>query len=162
MPVAGDQTDTASQFDPVHPNFTTTESPFYWLTRVLSGHVQEMDNVLKRIGLDVPRWRVLTTLIEIAPASISALAEHGATRLPTMMKTVQRLEADGLVRMRARKADGRVTDVDILPKGKKLLNIARSEASRVFRRTFDGFDEKTLQSLIAALKRVDANIHMSR
>jgi hypothetical protein len=62
--------------DPVDPDFKIASSPFYWLARVDGRYTLAMDAVLKRIGMDVPRWRILMLLTEHSPASVSELSEH--------------------------------------------------------------------------------------
>ena len=162
MAVAAPKAVAPKSSDPVHPNFTTSDSPFYWLVRVLHGHVRDMDVVLKRIGLDVPSWRVLTILMEAEPASVSLLAEHCASKLSTMTKTIQRLELEGLVKTRTSEADARVTEVVATAKGRKLVGVARAASSRIFRQTFAGIEDPEIGRFIGTLKRMHANIHEFR
>lgn len=145
--------------DPTHPEFTTSRSPFYWLNRVAQGHARKMDVVLKKLGLDVPRWRILTTLTEIEPASVSTLAEHCAAKLSTMTKAIQRLEADGLVKVRTSAADARVTEVLLTAKGKKIIPVARQSASRVSRQTLEGLDDREIGRLNATLQHMLKNVY---
>jgi DNA-binding MarR family transcriptional regulator len=162
MAVAAAKAGALKSSDPVHPNFTTSDSPFYWLVRVLHGHVRDMEVVLKRIGLDIASWRVLTILTEFEPASVSLLAEHCASKLSTMTKTIQRLEIDGLVKTRTSGADARVTEVIATSKGRKLVGVARAASSRVFRQTFDGIDDQEIARFIATLRHMHANMYEFR
>lgn len=134
-------------------------SPFYWLVRVVHRYSQDLDAALKRIGMDVPRWRVLMTLTECEPASISQLAEHGVIKLSTMTKTVQRLEADGLVETSARATDGRVTEVKLTARGRESLASVRSQASRIYHQALEGVDDVSLDEFLALLRRMFDNLH---
>ena len=39
--------------------FEATEWPFYWLTHANGVYLSRLEARLKKVGLDVPRWRVL-------------------------------------------------------------------------------------------------------
>ncbi len=117
-------------------DFEREKWPFYWLTRVVGRYLEELEVKLKKIGLDVSRWRVLMCLGEDAAISISEMAELAIVKLPTMMKIVQRMEADGLVHMSTRVSDGRVTDVGLTEQGLRAREAALSIARRIHERCF--------------------------
>lgn len=147
--------------DPADPSFSMLESPFYWLVRVTHRYSHSMDAILKRIGMDVPRWRVLMILTELEPASVSVLAEHGVIKLFTMTKTVQRLETEGLVKTRQRSSDARVTEVVLTEKGRDAVTRVRAQAGRIFRQAFDGVDADEMKALKHLLQRVSNNLDRS-
>lgn len=91
--------------------------PFYWVTRVTGRYLELLEPRLKKISLDVSRWRVLSCLAEDEQISISEITEQAIVKIPTMMKIVQRMETDALVSMETRASDGRVTDVSLPDKG---------------------------------------------
>jgi DNA-binding MarR family transcriptional regulator len=144
--------------DPADPAFTMAHSPIYWTARVIQRYTRDMDAVLKRIGMDVPRWRVLMILVEINPASVTQLAEHGVMKLSTMTKTVQRLETDGFVATRPRKTDARVTEVTLTAKGRKVVGIVRAQASRIFHQAFEGSNDRDVERLNTLLQRIFTNL----
>ena len=88
--------DDFGSIDPLDGDFEMANWPFYWITRVSRRYTHDMEDVLKKIGMDVARWRVLMILNEINPASVSELADHAVIKLSTMTKTVIRMQADGL------------------------------------------------------------------
>jgi DNA-binding MarR family transcriptional regulator len=151
----------ATAADPAEPNFSMLESPFYWLVRVTHRYSHDMDGMLKRIGMDVPRWRVLMILTELEPASVSLLAEHGAIKLFTMTKTVQRLELEGMVTTRPRATDARVTEVTLTEKGRDAVARVRAQASRVFHQAFDGIDSADMKKLNQTLQQISRNLDRS-
>lgn len=116
--------------------FDREQWPFYWLTRVTARYLDRFDRELKRVGLDVSRWRVLACLGEDRAISISELAELAIVKLPTIMKIVQRMQADGLVTLKTRASDGRVTEVVATAAGdearERALRIARGLYARCF------------------------------
>jgi DNA-binding MarR family transcriptional regulator len=147
-----------NRFDPASPQFRINRWPFYWLARVSRSYAQDMDIVLKRIGMDVARWRVLMILKERSPASVSELADHAVTLLPTMTKIVARLEKAGMVQTRSRATDARVTEVLLLPLGDEALTAVRAQASRMFAQAFDGIEEREIEALNATMTRIFQNL----
>ncbi len=143
--------------DPAHPDFLLAGSPLYWLARVAGRYRLDMDMVLKPIGMDVPRWRVLAILTEHEPASVTELCDHAVIRLSTMTRIVQRLAEAGLVETRQREADGRVTEVTLTDAGREAAISVHTQASRIFRHGFDGFDAMEVATLNDMLQRLFVN-----
>jgi len=154
----GRRTATWRRADPVDPDFEIAKSPFYWLARVDGRYTLKMDAVLKRVGMDVPRWRVLMLLTEHGPASISELAEHAIIRMSTMTKIVHRMKADGYVDTRVSAADGRVTEVLLLPKGRQSVKQVRAQAGRIFQQAFYNLSDSQLDGLNEVLRQIFQNL----
>lgn len=149
--------DTLALADPAHPEFLLAGSPLYWLARVSGRYRLDMDRVLKPIGMDVPRWRVLAILSEHEPASVTELCDHAVIRLSTMTRIVQRLAEAGLVTTRPREADGRVTEVSLTEAGRAAAVSVHQQASRIFRQGFAGFTAQEVAALNAVLQRLFDN-----
>jgi DNA-binding MarR family transcriptional regulator len=144
--------------NPVDAEFRIDASPFYWLARTTGRYVLSMDAVLKRIGMDVPRWRILMLLTEQSPASVSELAEHAIIRLSTMTKIVLRMKADGYVETRPSEVDGRVTEVLLTPKGSQAVEQVRAQAGRIFEQAFQDIDDTHMIALNEVLKHIFCNL----
>lgn len=144
--------------DPLDPAFRLDASPFYWLTRVSGRYLMAMERRLKRIGMDVPRFRVLMILAEDQPASVSTLADRAVVKLATTTRIVQRMEAAGLVETRVRATDARVTEVTMTAEGAQALALVRAEASAVFARAFAEIDGVEIGGLVALLERIFARL----
>ena len=142
--------------DPNAAEFRLEASPFYWLTRVSGRYLMDMSVLLRGIGMDVPRWRVLMILSEHAPASISTLSEQAVINLSTMTKIVQRMEVDELVASQPRESDARITEVRLTEQGREALVRVREQGSAVFRRAFGGVDDAEIEQLVTTLRRVFA------
>lgn len=117
-----------------------------------------LDHALKRIGMDVARWRVLMILNEFGPSSVSTLADHAVIKLPTMTKTVLRMEAEGLVATGHDPFDRRVTIVSATAKGSEATTAVRQQASRLFHTAFDGIAPEEANLIVATLRRIFANL----
>ena len=116
--------------------FEREKWPFYWLTRATNRYIEALEVGLKKIGLDVPRWRVLMCLGEDEAISVSEIAQQAIVKMPTMMRIIQRMEADGLIVMTTRVTDGRVTDVHLTEQGLQAREAALSVAQRIHKRCF--------------------------
>lgn len=132
--------------------------PFYWLTRASGRYLQAMETALKRAGLDVPRWRVLMVLHEEGCASVSEIADHAISKLPTMTKIVQRMQADGLVMLRPRSSDGRVTEVLLTPTGEAAAERAWQIADRIFGRAFARMSKTETATLTKLLMKLASTL----
>lgn len=153
----GSKPDALALADPAHPDFVLDGSPLYWLARVAGRYRLDMERVLKPIGMDVPRWRVLAILTEHEPASVSELCDHAVIRLSTMTRIVGRLADAGLVATRPRGSDARVTEVSLTDAGRAAAADVHRLASRAFRHGFEGFSAEEVAQLNATLKRLFAN-----
>lgn len=144
--------------DPVDELFALDDSPFYWISRVSGRYVQDMGAVLRKVGMDVPRWRVLMILHETNPASISTIAERAVIKLSTVTRIVQRMQAEGLVTCSPRASDARVTEVWLTPAGAEAVEKVRSRASRIFHQAFDSVSEAEITVFIRLLRRLFENL----
>lgn len=144
--------------DPDFPSFRVEDSPFYLIARTNGHYVLDMERALKKIGMDLPRWRTLMLVHERNPSSISEIAERAVIRLSTMTKVAQRLEKEGLVKLATRRTDGRTTDVHITAKGEDAVVQVRRVASRIYRMGFHDFSSNDIVVLNTLLRRVFKNL----
>jgi DNA-binding MarR family transcriptional regulator len=86
--------------------------------------------------------------------SVSELAEQAIVKLPTMMKIVQRMQADGLVTLSPKETDGRVTEVVATPKGLEARKSALTMVMDLHDRTFQHFSKDEMSQLNAMLARI--------
>jgi DNA-binding MarR family transcriptional regulator len=76
-------------------------------------------------GMSVPQLRVLAYLDRYGPATLSGVAEHVGTTLPSMSRMIQALVEGQLVRRRAGSPDRRTVRLEIAARGRHALAIAR-------------------------------------
>lgn len=149
--------DALYRADPATSDFKLADSPLYWLARVAGRYRLDMEMVLKPIGMDVPRWRVLAILTEHEPASVTELCDHAVIRLSTMTRIVKRLADGGLVTTRPRESDARVTEVRLTDAGREAAVSVHSQASRIFHHGFEGFSAAQVATLNDMLQRLFRN-----
>jgi DNA-binding MarR family transcriptional regulator len=142
------------RFDEISPLFSRQNWPFYWLSQVVGRYQEQIEPQLKQINLDISRWRVLGTLGEDTRHSMSELAEQAIVKLPTMMKIVQRMQADGLVLLSPKETDGRVTEVALTPKGVEAREAALALVMKLNDSTFSQFSKEEINQLNSTLARI--------
>ena len=150
QPMANDK----QRADPADDQFLLEHSPFYRLAQVEGIYQQRMQQSLKAVGMDLPRWRVLMILHEKSPSSISEIAERAVMKLSTMTRVAQRLERDGLVKLAPNEEDARRTDVRLTASGEDAVETIRTTASRIFRQATEGFSNDEVRLLNLLLERL--------
>lgn len=99
--------------------FHREEFPFYWIVNVYARYTQVMEVTLKKVQLDVSRFRVMMITHQYGKASISQISEYAMAKMPTVTKIVGRLRDDGMVTTASSEQDARVTEVMLTPAGKE-------------------------------------------
>ncbi|BAI75090.1 transcriptional regulator (plasmid) [Azospirillum sp. B510] len=146
------------RYIPSDPAFNVEEFPFYWLARVQGVYSQRMEAALKRIGTDIPSWRVLFILKTRGTSSISELSTHAIVKLSTMTRIVYRMKAEGLVETGTNADDGRVTEVTMTPAGDALAERIQEATTKLFARSFEGLSEAQIARLNAILQQLYDNL----
>ncbi|MBO9380590.1 MarR family transcriptional regulator [Sphingomonas histidinilytica] len=134
--------------------FDPHDWPFFWMTQAVGRYLQRLETALKRVELDVSRWRVLMCLKDGQATSVSEIAELAIVKLPTMTKIVQRMQADGLVTCEARASDGRVTEVSLTERGLAARQEAWTIANKLYVqafRTIAADDKQRLNRLMESI-----------
>ena len=98
---------------------------------------KDFDVHVRAAGLTSIEWRVLATLHDGEPLTISQLAREVLSKQPTVTKLVQRMADQGWVALHADAADQRRTLVKVTPAGRRLVKplveAAREHESRILR-----------------------------
>lgn len=96
---------------------------------------KDLEDTMRHAGLGVLEWRVLATLSGRPPLAVGCLAREVLSQQPTVTKLLQRLAAQGWVRLKNDPQDQRRTLVSITPAGQHkvapLMAQARAHEARV-------------------------------
>lgn len=144
--------------DPGSEQFQVEAYPFYLLNRAVSRYNVVIEAELRRIGIDIPTWRVIMILGEKAPQPIGQVARSAVINISTMMRIVERMETAGLIRTSPSTRDGRVTELTLTELGKIKLAEARSITSPVYRRLIDGVSSDEFTILLKLLNLFHDNL----
>ncbi len=82
---------------------------------------REFDAHVRAAGLSSIEWRVLATLHDSEPLTVSQLAHEVLSKQPTVTKLVQRMNDQGWVKLQADPADQRRTLVVATASGRRLV-----------------------------------------
>lgn len=144
--------------DPGSEQFQVEAYPFYLLNRAVSRYNVVIEAELRRIGIDIPTWRVIMILGEKEPQPIGQVARSAVINISTMMRIVERMETAGLIRTSPSTRDGRVTELTLTELGKIKLAEARSITSPVYRRLIDGVSSNEFSILLKLLNLFHDNL----
>lgn len=115
---------------------------------------KDFDSHVRAAGLSSIEWRVLATLHDGPPLTVSQLAHEVLAKQPTVTKLVQRMADQGWVMLLADPADQRRTLVSASVAGKRLvkplLEKARAHESQMLR-TLAVSEQAALKKLLAKL-----------
>ncbi|AXF58806.1 MarR family transcriptional regulator [Leclercia sp. LSNIH6] len=141
------------------PTFHREEFPFYWIVNVYARYTQVMEITLKKVQLDVSRFRVLMITEQYGKASISQIAEYAMAKMPTVTKIVGRLRDDGLVTTASSVQDARVTEVMLTDAGREKVAEAHRLTSKVFEKGFKGMTAAQREKMNLSLSKVLDNLN---
>jgi DNA-binding MarR family transcriptional regulator len=144
--------------DPLAPNFTLDDSPFYAMNRAIGFYDREMTRMLKAVGVDIPRWRILMLAHERGPISVSEIAEYAVIKQSTTTRVVQRMCRDRLITVEARATDARVTEVALTASGQAAVVRIRQAASKVYVKAFREFEPADVTVLLDLLHKIQGGL----
>ena len=115
---------------------------------------KDFDAQVRAAGLSPIEWRVLATLHDSPPLTVSQLAQEVLAKQPTVTKLVQRMAEQGWVGLQADASDQRCTRVAATAAGKRLVkplvDAARQHEARMLR-TLGATEKLALRKLLAKL-----------
>ncbi len=147
-----------AKYFPSQDAFDLESFPLYWVARLNAKYSLAMEKKLKRVGMDVPRWRVAMLLRLHGELSISHIAEHAIAKLPTITKIVYRMHDEGVVSIKTAEHDGRVSMVSLTEKGALSIRSVNDATVKLFERIFDGLPEERVTDLVGTLQHMFRNI----
>lgn len=144
--------------DPGSEEFRVDAYPFYLLNRAVSRYNVVIEAELRKIGIDIPTWRVLMILGERSPQPIAQIARSAVINISTMMRIVERMTKAGLIDSRPSMDDGRVTELFLTEEGREKLAAARQVTAPVYRKLIRTFSARDFTALIDMLNRLHDNL----
>lgn len=147
-----------SRHNPASEDFVKDDFPFYWVARLNNIYHLHMERALRKVGADLPTWRILSILRENGTSSMSDISLHAVVKLPTITKIVYRLQERGLVLTSTSASDGRVTEVSLTPKGEEMLSRMRKATENIFLKGYAGLTPAKIERLNKMLMQVFDNL----
>ena len=147
-----------SKFLPSADQNDIEQFPYYWVTQVHAQYVQNVDQALKKYGLDNSRRRILLALRSKAHASVSDLSDMVVSKMSTTTKIVYRLKDEGLVETYSCDDDARITRVVLTEKGNEMTNKINDLTSVVLEQSFDGLTPLQIEKMMESLRHIFNNL----
>lgn len=115
---------------------------------------KDFEAEVKAAGISSLAWRVLATLSDQSPMPVGQLAQEVLSQQPTVTKLLQRLCADGWVRLSDDPADQRRTLVAITSEGLRVIAPLLSRAMEHEQRVLAGLGQTQVRQLKEQLRRL--------
>lgn len=147
--------------DPGSTGFRVDCYPFYLLNRAVSRYNVIIDAELRRIGIDIPTWRVLMILGERTPQPVGQVAKLAVINISTMLRIVERMTKAKLIESQPSASDGRITELNLTSTGRKKLAAARKVTAPIYKRLIRDFSARQFATLIDLLNRLYDNLDES-
>lgn len=113
-----------------------------------------LDRRLRPLGYSRSRWMVLLHVSLKDGISHRDLAERLGIEAPTLVRLVDRMEAEGLLNRRPCETDRRVKQLHLSPAGLKEVERIRAIALEVRREVLSGMDMAELSTALKILKNI--------
>lgn len=117
---------------------------------------QDFEAVVREAGLGSLEWRVLATLSDQTPMAVGQLAHEVLSQQPTVTKLLQRLAAQGWVRLQDDPADQRRTLVAITREGQRKVGPLIAQAQAHEAQALAGLSPADMKRLKTQLRRLAA------
>lgn len=127
------------------------------------GHVHRLwctvvGRTVAPLGLTQPRWTALVALRHLGNgATQKQLAEALGIELPSLTRTLEQLERQGLIERRIQADDRRVRLVSFTAAGARILASLDARADEARALLLDGLDDPERETLQRALQRIEIN-----
>jgi DNA-binding MarR family transcriptional regulator len=144
------------------PPFRLEAHLFYYFSQILARRTRALNAELRPFGLDYPRWRVLAVLNENPDCSMQRLADASSVDRTTLTRTVNLMEAEGLVSRRPRATDRRGVEMSLTPLGRRTLETILPLVLAETDRALAGFAAGEIEGLRRQLGRMVENLRCSR
>ena len=147
-----------AKFLPSVDNFDLQDFPFFWVTQVHAQYVQNVDQVLKKHGVDNSRRRLLLALSTKPDASVSDLSDMIVSKMSTTTKIVYRLKDEGMVNTYSCENDARITRVVLTEQGKKMTEKINDLMTVVLEQSCEGLTPLQIEKMMDSLKHIFKNL----
>lgn len=139
-------------------SFNLENFPFYWVTQVNAQYVSNIDQVLKKHGIDNSRRRLLLALSTKPNASVSDLSEMIVAKMSTTTKIIYRLKDEGYVETCSCENDARITRVKLTEQGVQMTQKITDLMTIVLDQSFEGITPLQLEKMMDSLKHIFKNL----
>jgi DNA-binding MarR family transcriptional regulator len=134
--------------------FVIEDSLGYLVNKVARTMASQLAEELRPAGVGIGQWAVLMFLWARDGMSQAELSRRVAIEPPTMVRTIDRMGRDGLVRRVPDPGDGRVTRIHLTERGRSLRDELVPKAVAVNARNLGRMTEREAKTLRRLLERL--------
>lgn len=136
--------------------FVIEESLGYLVNRAARGFAHRLGDELRPFDVGIGQWAVLMHLWSHDDMTQAQLARRVAIEQPTMVRTIDRMERDGLVTRASDPNDRRASRITLTDRGWSLRDQLVPLADGVNRRATEGLTREEVATLRGLLARLAA------
>ncbi len=148
----------ADETAPVSVEFELDGFVPYLFNRIVNRMNRNLTEALREADLTVPEWRVLAVLQAGRGHSLGELATYTVIEQSTLSRTVDRMQAAGLVRRQSRPGDGRIVDVQLTEAGRRVFARIWPIAEAQCRAAMRDVGEDEARAFVGTLRKILANV----
>lgn len=130
----------------------------YLMYRITNQLTRRIRSRLRKSGINITRWRVLSVLRAYGEISLGRVVELTVMEQSSVSRVVAQLELEGLVRRKVSKKDSRFVQVKLTPAGAQAFENIYPTAQMHQERALSGFSQKEIDTLKGFLHRIQDNI----
>lgn len=138
-------------------SYQPDESAAYLMKRILNCMAAQVDAALEPQGLTHAQWIPLFKLDHGDASTVAELARECQMDAGAMTRTLDRLEAKGLIARARSSEDRRVVNLELTPEGREAAKQIPAVLCKVQNAMLQGLSTQEWQQLKDILKRVLAN-----
>jgi len=153
-----DNNSQLNKFKPSSPYFEFQQFPFYWLIRTGAAYSLRMEKSLRKNNLNSTAWRILLILREMGNLSVTELAAHAVAKTPTITRATYKMKTEGFLDIYTSPHDGRVSIVEITPKGRESIDMVIENSQKLFVNIYEDFTAEQIELLNQTLKKLFVNL----
>lgn len=117
-----------------------------------------VDRRLRPLGYSRSRWMVLLHVSLKEGINHRELAERLGIEAPTLVRLVDRMEAEQLLHRRASETDRRVKQLHLSPAGRQEVERIRAVAAEIRREALSGLDRAEINVALHVLKKIRSTL----
>jgi MarR family transcriptional regulator for hemolysin len=114
----------------------------------------ELDRRLRPLGFSHSRWLLLLHLSRNDGCTHCELAQHMGIEAATLVKQVDHMEQEGLLKRCGSETDRRVKHLQLSPEGKKAVEIIRNSAAELRQEILAGIGKEEIATTIGVLQNI--------
>lgn len=139
-------------------NFKLDRHIFYLFGQIYGRRDIQLAKSLRPLGVTVAQWRVLAALTNVDGCTINRLADVTVIDRTTLSRTLDRMEADGLIARRQVENDKRSFEIRLAPGGRRALERMWPVVEYHNRRAIAGLTQRELEELRRIVRKMIANV----